>query len=115
MAAVELVLACTDVETQAAFWAAVLGYEPRADGPRYQALGPPPGETGPLLVLQAAADPGPRSDRFHLTVLVADVDAHADRLTALGARPLGPAVEGYGHRWIPLADPEGNEFRVCSA
>jgi hypothetical protein len=115
VATVELVLDCADVEAQAAFWAATLGYERRAGTRRYQALGPPAGETGPLLVLQAGPEPTPPTSRFHLTVLVADVDHDVDRLAGLGARRLGDPVEGYGHRWVPMADPEGNEFRVCSA
>lgn len=114
MAALEFVLGCADLDTQAGFWAATLGYELRAQAPEYRALVAPDGEDGPPFILQgvrrSAATPG----RLHLTVLVADVDGEADRLVALGARRLGPPADGFGHRWVPLADPEDNEFRVCS-
>ncbi len=115
MATIELVLDCADLDVQAAFWIATLGYELRAAARQYRALVAPDGETGPHLILQAAPEPRAATSRLHLTVLVADVDAEADRLVAFGARRLGAAAEGYDHRWVPMADPEGNEFRLCSA
>ena len=114
MAALELVLGCADLDTQAAFWAATLGYELRAQAAQYRALVAPDGEDGPPLILHGAPEPVLSPSRLHLTVLVADVDGEADRLVALGARRVGPPAEGLGHRWVPMADPEGNEFRVCS-
>jgi len=114
VAAVELVLACSDLDTQADFWAATLGYELRAQARQYRALVPPDGQGGPPLILQRAAEPTATTNRLHLTVLVADVDGEADRLVALGGRRLGPPAEGFNHRWVPMTDPEGNEFRVCT-
>jgi catechol 2,3-dioxygenase-like lactoylglutathione lyase family enzyme len=115
VAALELVLGCADLDDQARFWAAALGYELHGQAHQYRALVAPPGEGGPPLILQRAAEPAAAANRLHLTVLVGDVDREADRLVALGAQRLGAPADGFGHRWVPMADPEGNEFRVCSA
>jgi predicted enzyme related to lactoylglutathione lyase len=114
VAALELVLGCADLDTQATFWAATLGYELHAQARQYRALVAPDGEDGPPLILQGAPEPAATPSRLHLTVLVADVDGEVDRLVALGARRVGPPAEGFGHRWVPMADPEGNEFRLCT-
>jgi predicted enzyme related to lactoylglutathione lyase len=47
---------------------------------------------------------------MHLDLLVADLDAEAERLLSLGATHLSPLMQDYGTRWYVLADPEGNEF-----
>ena len=45
---------------------------------------------------------------------VADINAEADRLVALGATRVseGPCSE-HGSTWLLMSDPEGNEFCVC--
>ncbi len=113
-AAIELVLDCADLDAQAAFWAATLGYEPVGTAGQYRALAPPAGQTGPRLILQQVPEPRITKNRMHLDVLTDDVAAEADRLVALGARARGDAFEEHGYHWQPLADPEGNEFCVCA-
>jgi lactoylglutathione lyase len=49
--------------------------------------------------------PGPAAE---IVLVVDDVDAHADRIAALGATVLsGPADRPWGHRTVHVADPDG--------
>ena len=111
-----LVLDCADADSLAAFWREALGYRPRGTAAQYRSIEPPPGETGPKLVLQQVAEPKTGKNRLHVDLEVAavDVDAEVARLEGLGARRLDDApVEEHGMRWWVMADPEGNEFCVC--
>jgi predicted enzyme related to lactoylglutathione lyase len=114
---VDVNIDCTDVDAQATFWAAALGYRPHGSAGPYRALTPPDGVAGPKLVLQQVPEPRPaHKNRMHLDVVVGEgFREEADRLVALGARALGPVVEEHGTAWIVMADPEGNEFCVCRA
>jgi predicted enzyme related to lactoylglutathione lyase len=55
-------------------------------------------------------------NRMHLDIETADVDGEVERLLALGATraPTDSEHEEHGMRWVVLADPEGNEFCVCT-
>jgi predicted enzyme related to lactoylglutathione lyase len=110
----EVALDCADLAVTEAFWTAALGYERRGSDAQYVALRPPDGELGPPLLLQQVAEPKTAKNRMHLDLVVADVEAEVARLVALGARRLRdePFAE-LGHRWVVLADPEGNELCVC--
>jgi predicted enzyme related to lactoylglutathione lyase len=112
-ATVELVLDCADPDDQADFWSAALGYERHGSAGNYRSLVDPDG-VGPKLILQGVDEPKTGKNRFHLDVLVTDIEAEAARLVALGATRLSdrPFVE-HGTSWIVLADPEGNELCVC--
>ena len=51
---------------------------------------------------------------MHRDIHVADIDAEAARLEALGARRVSSSpYEESGTRWYLMADPEGNELCVC--
>ena len=52
-------------------------------------------------------------NRLHLDVRVGaeQMEQEVRRLTAAGARELWRASQG-PHRWVTMADPEGNEFCV---
>jgi len=113
-AAIELVLDCADLEAQATFWAAALGYEPVGAAGQYRLLLPPAGATGPRFILQQVPEPRTAKNRMHLDIVTDDVAGDVDRLVALGAEPRGDLIEEHGHRWLPMADPEGNEFCVCA-
>jgi predicted enzyme related to lactoylglutathione lyase len=111
---IELTLDCNDLEAQAAFWSATLGY--RRDAVRFEGyVGlEPPEPAGIALTLQRVAEPKRAKNRLHLDLLVEDVDAEVSRLQRLGARRLDDHT-GYGTRWSVLCDPEGNEFCVAAA
>lgn len=103
-----ITLDCVDPVALAPFWRAVLGYDEGRSGDVYVIL---VGD-GPPFLLQRVAEPKVAKNRMHLDVHHDDVDAEVARLVGLGAARLG-AYEQDGHRWVILADPEGNEFCVC--
>jgi hypothetical protein len=49
---------------------------------------------------------------MHLDIRAQDVEAKANELEEIGARRIdvGQPVDAY---WVPMTDPEGNEFCVC--
>jgi predicted enzyme related to lactoylglutathione lyase len=114
-----LVLDCADPDALAAFWAPALGYRIVGGAGAYVLLLPPADDTGPdagapQLLLQRVPEPKAAKNRMHLDIHVADIDAEAERLTALGAiRVSSSALEEHGTRWHLLVDPEGNELCVC--
>jgi predicted enzyme related to lactoylglutathione lyase len=110
--ALSLLLDCGDVEAMAGFWGEALGYR-RVDDSRSFHLEPPEGVDGPSLFLQLVPEPKSAKNRLHLDWEVADMEAEAGRLVALGATrgerletPWGAGRVG----WITMQDPEGNEF-----
>jgi predicted enzyme related to lactoylglutathione lyase len=108
-----LVLDCADPDALAAFWSKALGYTIAGGAGAYVMLVPTePGE--PQLLLQRVPEGKSAKNRMHLDVHVADIDAEAARLVALGARRRSSsALEVRGTGWHVLADPEGNELCVC--
>jgi predicted enzyme related to lactoylglutathione lyase len=114
---IDVNLDCADVEAQATFWSEALGYQRFGVAGQYRSLTPPEGVTGPKLVLQAVDEPRPdHKNRMHLDVVVGDeIEQEAARLERLGARRLGERFDEAGTSWIVMADPEGNEFCVCSS
>jgi predicted enzyme related to lactoylglutathione lyase len=110
-----LVLDCADPAALAEFWAPALGYENMGEAEPYVVLRDPDRQR-PKLLLQRVAEPKVAKNRLHLDVHVPDIEAEASRLEALGAQRLAPEVQHeYGSWWILMADPEGNEFCVCSS
>jgi hypothetical protein len=65
------------------------------------------------IIFQQVPEPKTAKNRWHLDVWVGadNVREEADRLIARGATFLHEGQQG-PHRWITLADPEGNEFCV---
>jgi hypothetical protein len=108
---VDIVIDCSDPRALATFWAAALDYRLVGCRDNYCLLLPAERAHPPLL-LQAVPEPKHGKARIHIDLRVADVEREALRLEALGARRIdvgqGPDVD-----WIPMADPEGNEFCVC--
>jgi predicted enzyme related to lactoylglutathione lyase len=105
---IEFTLDCTDLETQARFWAAALGCV--VDGvieDRYISL-----STDAIsLTLQRVPEAKTVKNRMHIDLLVDDLAAEVSRLESLGATRLTPAPrQEFGQTWYVLADPEGNEF-----
>ncbi len=112
----DVALDCTDVDTQADFWAAALGYDRFGSGAQYRSLVAPPGAPGPKVILQQVPEPRTVKNRMHLDLIVDDVATEVARLEALGARRLDPGpVSELGITWVVMADPEGNEFCVCDS
>lgn len=138
----QIVFDCADPDHLARFWAAALGYRladppegfaswqdaltewgvPEEEWNSASAVVDPEG-VGPRIYFQQVATPKPAKNRLHLDVSVgggpeapaaerdARIEAEAQRLEALGATRQRVG-EQFGHRWIVMLDPEGNEFCV---
>jgi predicted enzyme related to lactoylglutathione lyase len=111
---IALVIDCADPQKLAGFWAEALGIPVLGGEGQYVMLASPSGKL-PKLLLQGVAEPKAGKNRMHLDLHTPDIETEANRLEGLGARRLedGPRSE-FGERWIVMADPEGNEFCVCT-
>jgi predicted enzyme related to lactoylglutathione lyase len=107
---VDIVIDCADPESLARFWAEALGYRSVGFRDPYVLLLPAQ-RTFPPVILQRVPEPKQGKARIHFDLRVDDVEAEVRRLEALGARRIDI---GQGDvAWVPMADPEGNEFCVC--
>ncbi|MEJ7695121.1 MAG: VOC family protein [Candidatus Limnocylindrales bacterium] len=104
-------LDANDAPAIAEFWAAALHYDRQQALAHFEILTPPEGSSAPVLLVQAVDDPKPGKNRMHLDLHVADPEAEAARLVALGAARHGDGRLGE-IRWIGMTDPEGNEFDI---
>ena len=57
-------------------------------------------------------EPKAGKDRIHLDLHADDIASEAARLVDLGASVVHEKRE-WGHHWITLQDPEGNEFCIA--
>ncbi len=109
-----LVLDCHDPARLAQFWTEAIGYRQSSSADPYLVLVPRHGD-GPELVLQRVPEPKSAKNRMHLDIRTGQLEPTVERLTTLGARRLQPGItEEAGFRWVVMADPEGNEFCVCT-
>lgn len=108
---VDIVIDCADPETLAGFWSEALGYRTVGFREPYCLL-LPTRRAYPPVILQRVPEPKQGKARIHFDLRVDDVEAEAQRLEALGARRIDVG-QGVDVAWIPMADPEGNEFCVC--
>src|SRR5436309_362673 len=110
-----LVLDCRDPEPLARFWTEALGYANVGAAGTYVLLVDADGN-GPRLLLQQVAEAKPGKNRMHLDIHTPDVDGEVRRLEGIGAsRLVDEPMSEFGTQWVVMADPEGNEFCVCSA
>jgi 4a-hydroxytetrahydrobiopterin dehydratase len=93
------------------FWAAVLGYERRADNPDEDLIDPR--WRGPSIWFQPMDAPRPQRNRLHIDVWVPPELVEARVAAALAAG--GRMVRDAAPIWWTLADAEGNEVDVTSA
>jgi len=111
---ISLMLDCIDPKAQAAFWTQALGYTVVEDG-EPMVLGPgPDGVDGPVLLMQTVSDRKAAKNRMHMDVHTPDLEAEVTRMIGLGATRLEDQRESRGWCWVVMADPEGNEFCVCT-
>lgn len=121
----ELVIDAAQPEALAAFWSAVLGWQPTG---RYPApaveiadpvADPAPESTGghvPSITFVPVPDEKRSKNRLHVDVnpVGCTQDEEVERLVGLGARRVDVG-QGAERSWVVLADPEGNEFCVLRA
>ncbi len=108
---VDIVIDCHDLESLLDFWAAALDYRKIGIKDNY-ALLLPENQSHPPVILQRVPEPKTSKTRVHFDIRVDDVEAKANQLEALGARRIDIGQPGDA-AFIPMADPEGNEFCVC--
>jgi len=108
-----IVLRVDDLERQAAFWEAALGYERRADAQSddFILLRPRDG-VGPNLSLDQVPSRVQVPPRIHLDLYAEDQAAEVVRLKGLGATEVHWSRRPPDADYIILADPEGNRFCV---
>jgi predicted enzyme related to lactoylglutathione lyase len=112
---ISLVLDCLDPRALAQFWAPALGYREVGSVDNYTLL-VPDGDNGPRLLLQRVPEEKGGKNRMHFDIHTADIRREAARLEQLGARRVESDERSeYGHAWVLMCDPEGNEFCVCDA
>ena len=108
---IDIVIDGHDIELLVDFWATALGYRKIGVKDQYGLL-LPDNPAYPPVILQRVPEPKVAKTRVHFDLRVDDVEAKAVELEALGARRIDvgqPADASF----IPMADPEGNEFCVC--
>lgn len=104
---------CVDPDKLLHFWSAVFGTEEvnrwtDADGTEYVEVGTGLGAT---LLLQSVPEAKAGKNRLHLDLAptTGEQDDEVSRLVGLGATVVSDEER---HRWVTMADPEGNEFCV---
>jgi len=108
-----IVLRVDDLQRQAEFWQAALGYERRrdADNDDFVLLVPRDG-VGPNLSLDRVRSTLQIPPRIHLDLYAEDQAGEVERLLALGATEVHWDKRPPDADYVILADPEGNRFCV---
>jgi len=113
-ARLDLVLDCSDPEKLMEFWRQALDYRVYYSDGSVAILVPDETNASPL-VLQQVPEPKPGKNRMHVDIVADEIEPEIKRFEALGARRLHDGVRSLGEtRWVTLADPEDNEFCVCT-
>ncbi|GAA4587490.1 putative enzyme related to lactoylglutathione lyase [Actinoplanes octamycinicus] len=102
---------CADSATLAAFWSQAL-QRPVDDGANEHFATIGADEPGPTLMFLKVPEAKAAKNRCHVDLSADDRDAEVKRLLGLGAAYLAEHDE-YGHQWVVLQDPSGNEFCVA--
>ncbi len=108
-----IVLRVDDLERQAEFWEAALGYVRRDEAANddFVLLGPKDG-SGPNLALDRVGSKLQIPPRIHLDLYAEDQKAEVERLLALGATEVHWDKRPADADYVILDDPEGNRFCV---
>jgi catechol 2,3-dioxygenase-like lactoylglutathione lyase family enzyme len=107
-----IVLRVDDLEVQAAFWEAALGYVRRTGADDDFILLRPPDGNGPNLSLDQVRSSLQIPPRLHLDLYTEDQAGEVERLLALGATEVHWDKRPPDADYVILADPEGNRFCV---
>ena len=102
---------CGDAAVLATFWSQVLGVPVASELSADFASISLPATT---LLFVKVPENKVTKNRVHLDMTTPDLDAETARLVSLGARRVRDITE-HEHRWVTLADPEGNEFDLFAA
>jgi predicted enzyme related to lactoylglutathione lyase len=115
-ARLDLVLDCANPEKLLEFWRDALDYRVYYSAPEIAVLVPKEdGGNASPLVLQRVPEPRTGKNRMHLDIIADDVELEVKRLQELGAKRMHEGIQSVGPiQWITCADPESNEFCVCT-
>jgi hypothetical protein len=101
-----------DLERQAAFWEAALGYVRREGGDDDFVLLRPKAGVGPNVSLDRVPSALQVPPRIHLDLYTEDQAGEVERLLALGAKEVHWDKRPPDADYVILEDPEGNRFCV---
>ena len=101
---------CGDAATLAAFWASVLNGKV-GDGASVHFATVNGDWAGPGMMFIQVPEGKTAKNRMHLDLAAPDKEAEVVRVVEFGATVLHEKDE-WGHQWVTLHDPEGNEFCI---
>jgi predicted enzyme related to lactoylglutathione lyase len=107
-----IVIRVDDLERQAAFWTAALGYARREGDEDDFALLHPKDGVGPNVSLDRVRSTVQIPPRIHLDLYADDQAAEVERLKGLGATEIHWDKRPPDADYVIMADPEGNRFCV---
>ena len=107
------VLNVQDLERSKNFWKEALGFVVKQDNPDWVSLRHPDKEWH-LLALQLTDKPKVGLNRYHFDLVAEDGPAEVERLKGLGATIIPWEFYEPDSDFLVMADPEGNEFCVCT-
>ncbi len=107
-----IVLRVDDLDTEATFWAAALGYERRPVESDDFAQVVAPDHSGPSISFDKYRGADRVPPRIHLDLFAADQAAEIARLEGLGARQVPWSKRPADADYVIMEDPEGNRFCV---
>jgi catechol 2,3-dioxygenase-like lactoylglutathione lyase family enzyme len=107
-----IVIRVDDLEREAAFWEAALGYQRRPTSADDFLLLRPPDGVGPNVSLDRVPARLQIPPRIHLDLYTDEQAGEVERLKALGATAVHWDKRPPDADYVILADPEGNRFCV---
>ena len=107
-----IVIRVDDIQRQAEFWEAALGYERRPGGDVDFVLLRPRDGVGPNVSLDQVRATLQIPPRIHLDMYTEDQAGEVERLKGLGATEVHWDKRPPDADYIIMADPEGNRFCV---
>jgi hypothetical protein len=110
----DLVLDCANPQGLEEFWSVALDYKALWSSEDLVVL-VPHDEVRPPLLLQRVPEARSGKNRMHIDIVNDDIEAEVSRLQAVGATRAHEGLREFsGALWVTMADPEGNEFCVCT-
>jgi predicted enzyme related to lactoylglutathione lyase len=103
-----------DAAQHATFWSEVMDLELAAGASADFARLLPRTEGTPNWFFLRVPEEKTAKNRVHLDIVVRDIEAEVDRITALGGKELNRVLEDGRATLITCADPEGNEFDLVA-
>ncbi len=107
-----IVIRVDDLQREAAFWEAALGYERRETGADDFLLLKPRDGSGPNVSLDRVRAAVQVPPKIHLDLYAEDQAGEVERLKGLGATEIHWDKRPPDADYVILADPEGNRFCV---